>query len=131
MKLFSLLLFPMLLLAATRHECAQMLERFAPLEKAYDAVVESKVASPVSEQVIRDFRHEGASIYGECKDKMSTTRWYMLGKKIKPYGVNLAKFHMQSVAELKSYAINNPPVITEVRCGTIQQGIHPLPRREP
>jgi hypothetical protein len=62
---------------------------------------------------------------------MSTTRWYMLGKKIKPYGADLAKFHMESIAELKRYAINNPPVITEVRCGTIKQGIHPLPRKTP
>lgn len=131
MKLFFLIIVPMLSLAATREECAQMLERFAPLERSYDAVVESEVASPVSERIIREFRHEGARIYGECKDKMSTTRWYMLGKKIKPHGVDLAKFHMQSVAELKSYAINNPPVITEVRCGTIRQGIHPLPGRKP
>jgi hypothetical protein len=131
MKLFSLLIVPMIVFAATRQECAQMLERFAPLERSYDAVVESGVAAPVSEQVIKEFRHEGARIYGECKDKMSTTRWYMLGKKIKPYGVDLAKYHMPSVAELKRYAINNPPVITEVRCGTIKQGIHPLPRKAP
>jgi hypothetical protein len=131
MKLFFLLIVPMIVFAATWQECTQMLERFEPLEKAYDAVLESSIAAPVSEKVIRDFRREGARIYSECKDKMSTTRWYMLGKKIKPYGVDLAKYHMPSVAELKRYAINNPPVITEVRCGTIKQGIHPLPRKAP
>ena len=128
MKLFFLIIVPMISLAATREECAQRLERFAALEKAYDAVVESKVASPVSEKVIRDFRREGGAIHAACKDKMSTTRWYMLGKKIEPYDVDIAKFHMENAAELRQYAVSNPPVVTEVRCGRILPGVH-LPEK--
>jgi len=119
-----LLLLPILLFAATKEECTKMLERFEPLEKAYDALTEAKVASPVAEQVIRDFREEGNRIYTACRDKMSTTRWYMLGKKVAPQKVDIAKYHLPSLAELEQYAVSHPPVVTEYRCGTvIQQGI--------
>ena len=128
MKLFFLFIVPVLLFAATRQECTRMLEAFAPVEKAYDAVVEAEVPSPTSEKVIRQFRNEGGKIYKACKDRMSTTAWYMLGKKIAPEKADIAAFHMESAAELTRYAITHPPVVTEVRCGTIQQGIHPLPR---
>jgi len=105
-----------------------MVEAFVPLEKAYAAVVQAGVASPVSEMVIRRFRSEGGKIYEVCKDRMSTTKWYMLGKKIAPEKVDIASFHLPDVAELKRYAVTHPPVVTEVRCGTIRQGIHPQPR---
>ncbi len=117
-----LLLIPLLLSAAGRQECTEMLEAFAPLEQAYDAVVESGIASPVAEDVIRDFREEGGKIYRECKDKMSTTRWYMLGKKIAPGKVKIAEFHLPSPEELKQYAISHPPVVIDYRCGTVVQG---------
>jgi hypothetical protein len=123
MKLF-LILVPVLLFGATREQCAQMVKDFEPLEKSYDAVVASGVASPVCEKIIRDFRREGGTIYTECKDKMDTTPWYMLGKKIKPYGVDIEKFHLDSPADLTRYALSHPPVVTEYRCGTVTQGIH-------
>jgi len=126
---FFLLVVPLALFAATREECAQMLEEFAPLEKAYDAVVQSQVSSPVSEKIIKEFRRKGGVIYAECKDKMSTTPWYMLGKKIDPKEVDIAKFHLPSAAELTQYALSHPPVIIKNLCGTIQQGVHPLPGR--
>ena len=119
---WALLLIPMLLFAATREECAKKLAVFESLEKAYDAVVEAGIASPVSEEIIRDFRKEGGDIYRECQDRMSTTRWYMLGKKIDPGKVNIAKFHVPSLAELKEYAITHPPVVIDYRCGTVIQG---------
>jgi len=122
MKLFLLLIVPLLLSAATREECAKRLEAFAPLEKAYDAVVASGVASPVSERVIREFRREGESIYTDCENKMSTTPWYMLGKKVRSYDVDIAKFHIESFAEVRQYAISNPPVIMKVVCGTVKPG---------
>ncbi len=121
---------PVLVIAATREECTQMLKRFAPLEKAYDAVVQSKVASPVSEQVIAAFRRDGEIIYTECKDKMSTTPWYMLGKKIRADAVNIANFHMQSVKELRQYAITHPPVITNYVCGSVIPGGPGAPGRK-
>ncbi|UFS62278.1 hypothetical protein LOH54_11580 [Sulfurimonas sp. HSL-3221] len=127
MKLFFLIV-PMLLFAATRQECARMVEAFAPVGKAYDAVIEAEIPSPASEKVIRQFRSEGGKIYKRCKDRMSTTLWYMLGKKISSDKTDIASFHLENVAELTRYAITHPPVVTEVRCGTIQQGIHPLPR---
>ncbi|WP_345972475.1 hypothetical protein [Sulfurimonas diazotrophicus] len=127
MKLFFLIV-PMLLIAATRQECARMVEAFAPIEKAYDAVIEAEIPSPASEKVIRQFRSEGGKIYKVCKDRMSTTQWYMLGKKIDSEQADIASYHLENVAELKRYAITHPPVVTEVRCGTIQQGIHPLPK---
>ena len=125
MKLFFLII-PLLLSAVTREECAQWLEQFAPLEKAYDAVVASGIASPVSERIIRDFRRDGERIYNDCKNKMSTTPWYMLGKKVKSYDVDIAKFHMESFAEVRQYAISNPPVITKVVCGTVTPGTGPV-----
>lgn len=121
MKLVMILI-PLLLFAATREECAKKLAAFEPLEKSYDAVVEAGMASPVSEKIIRDFRKEGGDIYRECKDRMSTTRWYMLGRKIDPGKVNIAKFHLPSLTELKQYAINHPPVVIDYRCGTVIQG---------
>jgi len=126
---YILLLVPLALLAATREECAQMVKDFAPLEAAYDAVVQSQVASPVSEKVIADFRRQGSVIYTECKDKMSTTPWYMLGKKVDPNSVNAGAFHISSVAELTQYAINNPPVVTKYICGTVSPPVRPTPRR--
>jgi len=128
MKYF-LLLVPLALLAATREECAQMVKDFTPLEAAYDAVVQSQVASPISEKVIADFRRQGNIIYTECKDKMSTTPWYMLGKKIEANAVDTRQFHMESVTELTTYAINNPPVITNYVCGTVSTPGQPTPRR--
>jgi hypothetical protein len=123
MKLVTMIvLFPLLLTAATREECAQRLKKFAPLEKAYDAVIQSGVASPASEKVIKDFRRVGGGIYADCKNKMNTTPWYMLGRKVQSRDVDLAKFHIQSVAELKRYAISHPPVITKVVCGTVSPG---------
>lgn len=116
---FFLLLVPMVLLAGSREECARMLEHFASLEKAYDAVVQAGVAAPASETVIRRFRSEGENIYAVCQNKMSTTRWYMLGKKVRSDKVAQGDFHMQTPAELERYAISHPPVITEVRCGRI------------
>jgi len=124
MKLFFLII-PILLSAATREECAQRLKRFAALEKAYDAVVASGIASPVSEKVIRDFRREGGGIYADCKDKMSTTPWYMLGKKVQSHDVDPKKFHMESILELRNDAISHPPVITQVVCGTVTPGVSP------
>ena len=123
--LIWIVLTPLLLIAATREECAKRLERFAPLEKAYDAVIASGIASPVSEKVIKDFRREGGGIYADCKNKMSTTPWYMLGKKVQSRDVDIAKFHIQSVVELRTYAINNPQVITQVVCGTVTPGVRP------
>jgi len=119
-----MLVIPLMLSAATRQECTQMLKPFSALEKAYDAVVQAGIAAPASEKVIGDFRREGGRIYAACKDKMSTTRWYMLGKKVNDGRVAAAAFHMPDVAELKRYAISHPPVVTEVRCGTVRQGIH-------
>lgn len=127
MKLFFLLI-PMILFAASREECSRMVEAFAPLEQAYDAVVQAKVPAPASVEVIRRFREEGEHIYTVCKDRMSTTQWYMLGKKIKPYNVDIAAFELESPGDLTRYAISHPPVKTIVRCGTIRQGIH-LPAR--
>ena len=120
------MIIPLMLSAATREECAKRLEQFAPLEKAYDAVVASGIASPVSERIIRDFRREGERIYNDCKNKMSTTPWYMLGKKVQSYDVDIAKFHMESFAEVRQYAISNPPVITKVVCGTVTPGTGPV-----
>jgi len=129
MKFLAVAIFlPLMLAAATREECAQMVKDFAPLEAAYDAVVQSQVASPVSEKVIADFRRQGGLIYTECKDKMSTTPWYMLGKKIEANAADTAKFHMESVAQLTSYATNNPPVITKYICGTVSNPSQPTPR---
>ena len=119
---------PLLLSAATREECVERLKRFAPLEKAYDAVVAAGIASPISEKVIRDFRTEGSGIYTDCKDKMSTTPWYMLGKKVQADDVKVEQFHMESAMELRSYAISHPPVIVNTVCGTVTPGANP-PRR--
>lgn len=128
MKLFFLLTLPLLLFAATREECSRMVEAFAPLEQSYDAVLQAKIPAPESVRVIIAFQKEGAKIYEVCKDKMSTTKWYMLGKKVKDHNVDIARFRLESVSELKSYALTHPPVKIINLCGSVQQGIH-LPER--
>lgn len=128
MKAIIFLLLPPLLFALSREECAHRLEKFTPLEKAYDAVLQSKIAAPYSEETIRRFRKEAGQIYTLCKDRMSTTRWYMLGKKAKDDKVDLRQFHLESANDLKNYAISHPPVIVKYLCGSIRQGTH-LPAR--
>lgn len=101
-----------------------MVEEFSSVEAAYDAVVQSGVAAPASEAAIRRFRKEGGHIYEVCKDKMPTTAWYMLGKKVRSDKVNIAMFHLESPEEIRRYAIAHPPVRTVVHCGSVRQGIH-------
>lgn len=120
--------FAMVLSALTREECSGMLERFDAVELAYDAAVLSKVAAPATVEAITRFRKEGKYIYNTCKDKMSTTRWYMLGKKVNDSKADIAKFRLESVSELTRYAITHPPVIIKNLCGTIRQGIHLPPK---
>ncbi len=126
MRYVLLLLFPLFLSAMTREACQKRYESFKALEKAYDAVVQSKIAAPVSVEVIEKFRKEGREIYAECRDKISTSTWYMLGKKTEDAKVDSRKFRLQSLAELKQFALSHPPVVTRVLCGSVQQGV-PLP----
>lgn len=128
MKLLLLMVLPLLLLGATREECSRMVEAFAALEQSYDAVLQAEIPSLESIRVITAFRKEGAKIYEGCKDKMSTTKWYMLGKKVKERNVNIAKFWLESVGELKNYALTHPPVKIINLCGSVQQGVN-LPAR--
>lgn len=124
MKLLICCLLPLMLLAESREACTRMVEEFASVEAAYDAVVQSGVAAPASEAAIRRFKKEGAHIYEVCKDKMSTTAWYMLGKKVRSEKVKSGTFHLESPEELRRYAITHPPVRTVVHCGSVRQGIH-------
>jgi hypothetical protein len=128
MKWLFLILVPLVAFGESREACARMLERFAAVEAAYDAAVTSKVAAPATYDAITRFRKEGAHIYAVCKDKMSTTRWYMLGKKINDPKVNALQYVLESPANLKQYAITHPPVIVQTLCGSIKQGVH-LPAR--
>lgn len=128
MKWFFLIVVPILALAASREECGEMLERFSVVEAAYDAAIASKVAAPATRKAIDDFRKEGGHIYAVCKDKMSTTRWYMLGKKVKDPKVDVSKYLLESPSDVTRYAISHPPVIIQNLCGTIRQGVH-LPAR--
>ena len=130
MRFVVMLTVPWLLFSATREACTERYERFRSLEAAYDAVVEAKIASPVAVEVIEAFRKEGGEIYRACRDRLSTSTWYMLGKKVEDRKVDIAKFRLQSLEDLKRYALTHPPVVTKVLCGTVTQGGRlPQPRR--
>lgn len=123
-----MLLFALQTALFAREECASMVADFEATEQAYDAVVKAGVAAPAAEKVIAEFQKTGREIYNTCKDKMSTTRWYMLGKKLKASRVNAEDFKMMSLVELQRYALSNPPVITKYYCGSIITGVQVIPQ---
>lgn len=118
-------LMAILLLTASlfaRETCAELVASLEATEKAYDAVVKANIPSPVSQKVVREFQQQGNNVYNVCKEKMSTTKWYMLGKKLNREKVKASDFYVRSLEEMKQFAISNPPVIVERRCGRIIQG---------
>ena len=120
-----------MLSAMNREECIKRFEEFKVLERAYDAVIAADIAFPIAETVITDFRREGEALYVGCKNKISTSTWYMLGKKVRTRKKNIRDFHLESPQELVIFARSHPPVVTRVLCGSVTNGgasIQPAPR---
>jgi len=109
-KYFLILILPFFLFSSViATECKTLINQLTLEEKAYDVVVELKVASKVAKNIIDTFIENGSATHIQCKTSMNIDRWVMMGKKIKKAKKLQSKYSIEDLDELKSYAIKNPP----------------------
>ena len=106
-------------------DCDAAAKQFLADEKAYDVVVQTRVASRIAANIIGIFIKNGTTTREQCKTSMTIDRWVMSGRKIEKAKGLQRGYAIEDLNALRSFAINNPPRQTNYIRGRV------VPNRSP